>query len=246
MGKWTKPIRAILPSAGFFLVVGTFLAFLAPYQTAGLGWPAVWFYWVGLIAFGTICGQVASHLIGPVSGGWPEWLAYALVSILVAIPVTAAVLTLQAFFGEPTPLSIWPMVFALVWVISAAVSAISYLKDRHAGGQDGSEALAGRALTDKLPVRLRRAEIRALQSEDHYLRVHTSAGDALVLMRLADAIAAVEALDGAQTHRSWWVNRAAVADARAAGGRATLVLSDGMEVPVSRTHAPRLREAGWF
>lgn len=246
MQKWANRFRAILPAAGFVLVIGTFLAFLAPYQTAALGWPAVWVYWTGLIAFGTMCGHIASRLIEPVSGSWPEWLSYALVSILVALPVTVAVLSFQALLDDPTPHFAWPMVFALVWVISAAVSAISYLKDRRGAQPDASAPQAGRALTDKLPVRLRRAEIHALQSEDHYLRVHTSAGDALILMRLADAMAAVEELDGAQTHRSWWVSRAAVTDARASGGRAVLILTDGTEAPVSRTHAPRLREAGWF
>ncbi|MCC5997193.1 MAG: LytTR family transcriptional regulator DNA-binding domain-containing protein, partial [Oceanicaulis sp.] len=39
---------------------------------------------------------------------------------------------------------------------------------------------------------------------------------------------------------------AAVADARKeGGGRAVLTLTDGSEVPVSRSYYPALREAGW-
>lgn len=239
-------IRPLLPGMGFIVAAGTFLAVLGPYDTVGLGWPAVWFYWTGLIAFGALCGQGAARLFEPVSQSWPDWTRYAAISILVSIPITGAVLSLQALLGDVHPLRVWPVIFFFVWVISAAVSAISYLTDRRRHAGDAGTPQAGRALTDKLPVRLRRAEIRALQSEDHYLRVHTSAGDALILMRLADAMAAVEALDGAQTHRSWWVARAAVTDARPSGGRAVLILADGTEVPVSRTHAPRLREAGWF
>ena len=45
-----------------------------------------------------------------------------------------------------------------------------------------AEPAVARTLTDKLPVRLRTADLHALQSEDHYLRVHTSAGDALILV----------------------------------------------------------------
>jgi DNA-binding LytR/AlgR family response regulator len=65
-------------------------------------------------------------------------------------------------------------------------------------------------------------------------------------MRLGDAIAAVETLDGAQTHRSWWVARPAVASVSRGDGRAVLTLSNGVEAPVSRTYAPKLREAGWY
>jgi DNA-binding LytR/AlgR family response regulator len=65
-------------------------------------------------------------------------------------------------------------------------------------------------------------------------------------MRLADAIAELDGLEGAQTHRSWWVAKAAVADARRADGRGTLVLRNGVEAPVSRSYAGTPRDRGWF
>jgi DNA-binding LytR/AlgR family response regulator len=95
-------------------------------------------------------------------------------------------------------------------------------------------------------VRLRRAEIWALQAEDHYLRVHTSLGSDLILMRLSDAIAELDGVEGAQTHRSWWVAKAAVTDAKRIDERAVLTLSNGVEAPVSRKFAPTLRKSGWF
>ena len=85
-----------------------------------------------------------------------------------------------------------------------------------------------------------------MQSEDHYLRLHTSLGQELILMRLSDAVAELEGVEGAQVHRSWWVARAAIAQARRGEGRATLTLKDGSEVPVSRTYARRLRERSWL
>jgi DNA-binding LytR/AlgR family response regulator len=99
---------------------------------------------------------------------------------------------------------------------------------------------------ERLPPRLRGAEIHAVQAEDHYLRVHTTRGSDLILMRLADAIVELDGLDGAQTHRSWWVARAAVQDVRRSDGRATLVLPMGIEAPVSRNNLPALRDRGWF
>jgi DNA-binding LytR/AlgR family response regulator len=99
---------------------------------------------------------------------------------------------------------------------------------------------------DRMPPRLSGAELFAVEAEDHYLRLHTSLGQDLILMRLADALVELEGLEGAQTHRSWWVARAAVASAERLDGRAVLTLKDGAEVPVSRGFARALRAAGWF
>jgi len=99
---------------------------------------------------------------------------------------------------------------------------------------------------ERLPLKLRGAEVWAVEAEDHYLRLHTSKGQDLILLRLADAIAELDGIEGAQVHRSWWVARDAIADARRGDGRAVLTLKDGSEVPVSRTYARIIRDAGWI
>ena len=53
------------------------------------------------------------------------------------------------------------------------------------------------------------------------------------------------ALDGLQTHRSWWVAEAGVDKGKSANGRIVLALKSGVEAPVSRTYAKAVREAGW-
>jgi DNA-binding LytR/AlgR family response regulator len=98
----------------------------------------------------------------------------------------------------------------------------------------------------RLPAKLQGAELYAVEAEDHYLRLHTSKGQDLILMRLGDAIDELEGLEGARTHRSWWVARAAVTGTERLDGRAVLTLKDGAEVPVSRGFAKALRSAGWF
>lgn len=239
-------LKKLLPGAAFILGVGTFLAFLAPYETDGMSWPWVWFYWTGLIAFGGACGNLGGYLLERFAPDLPDWVTYPALSFIISIPVAAAVLTLQATFGDASPLWVWPYVFFFVWIISAAVTFLNWLMERARRNNKPAEAEIGRALTDKLPVRLRRATLHALQSEDHYLRVHTSAGDALILMRLSDAMAAASAVEGAQTHRSWWVARSAVEDARREGAQAVLVLKDGIEAPVSRANVPKLKDLGWL
>ena len=92
------------------------------------------------------------------------------------------------------------------------------------------------ALLSKLPPDLGR-DILALETEDHYLRIHAPSGTALILMRMADAVALLDPRLGAQVHRRWWVAEAAVAEARTEGQKLTLRLTDGSVVPVGRTFA---------
>jgi DNA-binding LytR/AlgR family response regulator len=99
---------------------------------------------------------------------------------------------------------------------------------------------------ERLPLRLRGARLIGVQAEDHYLRVHTDQGSDLILMRLSDALEELEGLEGAQTHRSWWVAKDAVRGASRGNGRATLALEGGLTAPVSRRYAKALREAGWY
>ena len=78
------------------------------------------------------------------------------------------------------------------------------------------------------------------------LRIHTDRGSDLILMRLSDAVEELEGLEGAQTHRSWWVAREAVRAVERGDGRATLTLDGGLSAPVSRRYARMLRDAEWW
>jgi hypothetical protein len=97
----------------------------------------------------------------------------------------------------------------------------------------------------RIPRRLGK-NLRWIETEDHYLRVHTDLGNDLVLFRLADAVLEIDPGLGAQVHRSHWVARTAVAAVEREAGRITLRLTDGARVPVSRTFQPALRRAGWL
>jgi len=240
----TEFIKGLLPTLITILVLGSFLAVLGPYQTHQLGFPGVWFYWTGLMSLGWASNALVSTVLTRFTGNWPRLAHYALASFLISVPIAIGVVTIQALLSHPFNAQALPVVFIFVWVISAAVTALGWLMERRAAAPE-TPAIS-RALLDKLPPRLRRAPLLALQSEDHYLRVHTGAGDALILMRLSDAMTAVEKLDGRQTHRSWWVARQAVDTVSRGDGRAILTLSNGVQAPVSRTHAPALRESGWY
>ncbi|WP_421860795.1 LytTR family transcriptional regulator DNA-binding domain-containing protein [Oceanicaulis sp.] len=231
------------------LGIGTFLAILGPFGSYTFGWPLVWLYWTGFIALGAVIGYAVGHFMPLWLPKAPEWLVYVASAMVVSIPITAAVTWVNIRAGgEGAPVNI-VFVYSLVLVISGFATSVIYVVERlskRSASQEDVPARAGAALIDKLPVKLKTAQIFSMNAEDHYLRVRTDRGDALILMRLSDAVAACEALDGARTHRSWWVARAAVEDIRKSDGRGVLVLMDGVEAPVSRTYYPALRDAGWF
>ena len=206
-------------------------------------------YWITVIMAGTVMGMLTTRVVN--SRGWLEerpWAHWAVTTLLVAPPVTVLVWALtRAFFGgAPGFRGVWSF-FPSVLAVTAVMAGVSQLARRdpvrtHAAAPDAPPA----RFLDRLPLKLRGAELFAVEAEDHYLRLHTSRGSDLILMRLSDALAELEGLEGAQTHRSWWVAKGAVVDAERSDGRAVLTLKGGAKAPVSRTYARALRDAGWY
>jgi hypothetical protein len=224
------------------------------------------FYWLLLMLSGALIGFGVStgvHVWGRLSAR--PVLEGTLIAFAIAVPLTLIVSAASGmFFGNPIPSAIELLImFGLVFMISGMITALNYAVNMRASTVAGDperakpiteevlatepEAIASRArLLDRLPAQHRAGPVFALQAEDHYLRVHTSAGSTLILMRLTDAISELDGADGAQTHRSWWVARAAIERIERGEGRATLHLNGEIEAPVSRTYYRILREAGWF
>lgn len=86
----------------------------------------------------------------------------------------------------------------------------------------------------------------ALESEDHYVRVHGQRGSELVLMRLRDAIAEMDGAPGEQTHRSWWVAQGGIAEVSRTGRSLELLLGNGARAPVARDSVDRLERSGFL
>lgn len=78
---------------------------------------------------------------------------------------------------------------------------------------------------------------------DHYVEVTTQKGSALVLLRLADAIAETRGIDGLQIHRSHWVARDAVKALKRVEGRPMIETTSGALLPVSRSFLAPVRAA---
>lgn len=112
-----------------------------------------------------------------------------------------------------------------------------------AGQEGATERTTAPALRARLP-RTFRGPILALQSEDHYVRIHGEGESELLLIRLRDAIAEMDRASGVQVHRSWWVAHNAIARTEPAGRSWNIVLTNGVIVPVARGSVSWLQAAG--
>lgn len=235
---WARGLVIVLVAASFMSAVGAFGSDRAPL-------PVRFAYWFGLMILGWPWGAfVARFFFRTLAQPKQTWVRVLLASLVLSIPYSAVVAwaTVQAF-GAHFELSDIPGLIGSVFTVSLAMMTLNVLADRQ--GQTTASVQPAKFL-ERLPLKLRGAEVWAVEAEDHYLRLHTSKGQDLILMRLADAVSELQGIEGAQVHRSWWVAREAIADARRGDGRATLTLKDGAEAPVSRTYARLLRQRGWF
>jgi DNA-binding LytR/AlgR family response regulator len=228
------------------LVSGTLLAFWAPYGTDSLGWPVRWIYWTGMNAAGWSIGLAAKAWVRARLRGQPAWRAYAIAALAASAAVLAASSAFHGVRGASWDIGNWINAALQVAVLVSAVTAVYALVRERKAPETPQPAVVGDALRERLPPALRGGEIDALNAEDHYLRVFIRGDSVLVRMSMRDALVAVARLEGARTHRSWWVARQAVERVRKFEGKAELTLRSGVIVPVSRSYAPGLRKAGWF
>ena len=233
------------------LAAALFLAFAGAFGTDEAPLPVRLAYWVSLMLLGTVWGAFVVGVLFPgEQRARRPWVSAVGAATVMAVPYTGvvAIVTRWLFTGAPA----LSYLFAAVFGVCLAMTILNVLVEGRrtpAPVEGPASPGSGRApvrFLERLPPKLRGGTLWAVESEDHYLRLHTSRGQDLILMRLADAVAELEGLEGAQVHRSWWVSRQAIADARRGDGRATLVLPDGAVVPVSRTYAPELRRKNWI
>ncbi|MBV8848209.1 MAG: LytTR family transcriptional regulator [Methylobacteriaceae bacterium] len=111
-------------------------------------------------------------------------------------------------------------------------------EERAPAREERDAASTSGALRAKLPPALRHAMILALSAEDHYVRVRTDRGQALILMNLGDAIAALGPESGVRIHRSHWIAYDLVASATRCG----VQLNEATLLPISRAGWKQLRE----
>ena len=190
-------------------------------------------------------------------------------ALIAAVPTTFIVTGVVAiFYGTPRPPD-FLMMFGFVLTISLPMQFLSYAtlgmsisnapSTVHASPQsavadvrpanddtdDAPDPTAAPSIWRRVPASIG-TELICLEMQDHYVRIHTALGSALVLMRMSDAEREAGGIAGARVHRSWWVARDAVEAAERDGRMVRLKLANGMSVPVSRDRLASLRTSGWL
>jgi len=248
---WRKRLRDL----AIYVAIGFFLAVLSPFGSTSDAplWVAAT-YWVSLVLLGSFAGEIATLALERIWPSAPDWAAVPIIATAVSVVLLPTLLSVEWIIrGVTIAPKDWLRSFLLILVVSIGVTTVSTLIRRATEARQGAGTasappapVGGNPFMDRLPVRLRSADLYAVQSEDHYLRVHTSAGQEMILMRLADALKELAAVEGMQTHRSWWVAKQGLADVSKNSGKLVLTLKSGVDAPVSRTYQSAVREAGWI
>jgi len=238
--------------AALVLGLGLLLGFAGPFGASPpLAAPVRFAFWIFMAILGFAAARAAERLL-PETERAPPASRLAAVALASALPLTfvaawAVPLVRPGHHYAPLPL------VGLYGAVAAVQLVIVFTLLRGPGALPSAGTLPEPApesrpapgtfplaLLSRLPSRLG-DRIVALEAEDHYLRVHTTLGSDLVLMRLSDAVAAIDPDLGLQVHRSWWVAHAAIGEIVRSEQRTQLRLSNGLLVPVGRTYLAAVR-----
>jgi DNA-binding LytR/AlgR family response regulator len=227
--------------------LGLLLGFLGPFGS-NPAYPTAtrYAFWLGLTLAGAVAA-VASDALLPATMPRRSAARIGAIAVLSALPMTFVVAWTMSLLQPGrvfAPLQL-PALFAAVaavqllvaYAITVARSPVQPTPIAEPGPKPGSFPAA---LLSKLPAGVSN-NILGLETEDHYLRVHAAGGSALILMRMADAVAILDPRLGLQVHRRWWVAEAGVVSLNSDGRKLSLRLSDGSSVPVGRTFAAAVK-----
>jgi len=243
MADWMK---VGLRELAIIVGVSLLFAWFGVYDSARTPFLPRFGFWFATIGLGFGTGYLATPWAASLRGGTLSFPVQVLIiAALISIPVTMLLLIMSS---DPFSLLKLSIQYGYVLVVSLVLTTGNMVFQTLAGAREAapSERVPDpvEGFLTRLPVKYRGAELYAISAEDHYLRVHTSLGEELILMRLADALRELEGAAGLQTHRSWWVAQGGVADARRTEGKTVLVLKSGGEASVSRRYAGAVKAAG--
>ncbi|MEE4208304.1 MAG: hypothetical protein V2I43_03440, partial [Parvularcula sp.] len=195
-----------LTDVAILAAVIAFLSFLGPFGTGeDLGPGALVTYWSLSISAGYLAGKVYRRTALPILLRRKAKVVAPFARIaVITVCALVCVLILEALMREPIPLRYVGLIALPVLVISLAVVGVFQLRENQSPDRGVTDPKLT-AFRNQWPSEIRQKRLLALSAEDHYVRVATTGGEALVSARFGDAVEAVATLPGTQVHRSWWV-----------------------------------------
>jgi hypothetical protein len=245
----TRPwLRRFAADVALWVAIGIVMAILGPFGSSERTLPERLLYWQICMVGGGFIGVAIDELVRRRVRNF--WARVAAVSVAMT-PFVTVLVGLTNHFLAPMRLT-WANVAEptfQVFVVCFAVMCLRQLAWAEpvvvvAAPEPAEDPLA--AFRRRLSAKRREAALIAVEAEDHYLRVHTDAGDELITARFGDALAELAAARGFRTHRSWWVAADAIDDVKWLRGRGEARLKCGLVIPISRSNAGPLKQAGWF
>ena len=231
------------------LIIGSMISFFTPSVTLTLDPEERLTFWIVLCLIGGagifLCDVAVSYFFAD----WHIGLKSLLQTICGAIAVLIPVFTIY----EPADLPSFNVTVLFVWTVMALIVAGTFIVNRvledpeiYEPANTLAQDIEAPKILARLPIHLRDGALYALSAEDHYVRVHTSKGEEMLLMRLSDSIAETGNVEGSQIHRSWWVAKDAIDDIKKTGRTAEIKMKNGQAAPVSRNGVKTLKAIGWL
>lgn len=250
-GEWEAARRGVVDLA-VLVAIGLLMGFLGPFASERAPVVGRYVYWMICMVGGGLIGIMADDLLSRRMA--VTWRRVAVVSVLMTPAVSLLVLTTEhLLMGAPFGGAGYQQLLWQVWPILLAVLVVRTLVWRRLPARVETRTVVAPPLPEaeatfrrRLSAKRRGARLIAIEAHDHYLKVHTDAGEELITLRFADALKELARAHGWRVHRSWWVAADAVEGVRWRRGLGEIRLVSGLMAPVSRTYAPTLKEAGWF
>lgn len=227
-----------------WLVLSVSFAISGPFGTyEHLAYPTRVIFWFavagGALALGVVLRVALQHLVRGIT-----FLAASFVSAVLTGGVVAAVVPPLVRTIFPFPGLLIPGPVEITVVVASLGLGIALMRHMLMPEAPGAAAASPTPrILQRLPDTIH-GQVLHLCAGNHYVEVVTDRGRHRVLMRFSDAIEEVVSVDGLRVHRSHWVARDAIAEARRTGGRLVLLLSNGTEVPVSRAYEEAVNALG--
>lgn len=243
-----REMRAVFTNhrtIGALAATSVILAISGPFQTfESLSVVVRFVYWTATTFITFSIGSFFGTWMSNATGGWSRFGPgqLVLVSLASGLPVCLLVVVINALTFDD--FIVTPEVFGIVALycigISAIVSSMYALFNR-----TNPKDIAARPvrLLQRVPL-AKRGALVSLSVQDHYVAITTTKGTEMVLMRLSDAIAEAENVEGLQIHRSHWIALKGIAATHKRQGKLLMETVNGEELPVSRTYVAAVKEAG--
>ena len=243
--RWRRHGVAILAVSGLAAVTG-------PFETSiALAFAPRLLYWLGMISLAWGQWLLLTGLLHRVTRAnpWPAGAVGTVASFFFAALMALEIIWIHRWLPA---LRVPAAAATFLWVVGIMLSVCwltQLLLRMIPAGATAPAMSPGSAGDVRFLRRISRriaGELLCLKTEDHYLRIFTAQDTDLILFRLKDALTELEGADGMQVHRSYWVARNAVQRVERKGRKTTLILSNGLHVPVSESFLPAVRKAGWL